>query len=216
MATDILVYLPRRSWTCSDCGDRDGDFLTLENDQAFCMRCADLDGLVFLPRGDAALSRRARKASTLSAIVLQFSRARKHYERQGILVEPAALELAEQQCLGDEEVRLRRRERDRERRAEQDVEFVASLTKEIRRLFPNCPPRRAGAIAAHAGVRGSGRVGRSAGGRALEEGAVTAAVVASVRHEDTHYDELLMDGVPRLEARNQVRERIDEVLAAWK
>jgi hypothetical protein len=216
MATDILVYLPRRSWTCAGCGERDGGFLTLEEGQAFCLGCADLDGLVFLPRGDAAISRRARKASTLSAIVLEFSRSRQRYERQGLLVEPAALELAEEQCLSDDDARQRRRERDRERRAAQDVDFVAALTKEIRRLFPGCPLERAEAIAAHAGVRGSGRVGRSAAGRALEEGAVTAAVVASVRHEDTSYDELHMDGVPRLEARDRVRERIDQVLTAWR
>jgi hypothetical protein len=47
---------------------------------------------VFLPAGDAALSRRARKASTLSAVVVRFSRPRKRYERQGILVEPKARE----------------------------------------------------------------------------------------------------------------------------
>jgi len=216
VAQDLLVYLPRRSWTCAGCGERDGTFLTLENDKAFCLPCADLDGLVFLPRGDATLSRRARQASTLSAIVLEFSRARRRYERQGVLVEPAALERAEEQCLSDEEARLRRRKRDQERRAAQDVEFVASLEEAIQRLFPQCPPPRAAAIAAHAAVRGSGRVGRSAAGRALEEGAVTGAVVASVRHEDTDYDELLMDGVARLEARDRVRERIEEVLATWR
>jgi len=32
--TDLLVFRPRRSWTCAGCGDPDGDFLTLENDQA--------------------------------------------------------------------------------------------------------------------------------------------------------------------------------------
>lgn len=71
---DLLVFLPRRSWTCAGCSERDGDFRTLEGDDAYCLSCADLDGLVFLKRGDAALSRRARKASTLSAIVLEFSR----------------------------------------------------------------------------------------------------------------------------------------------
>ncbi|WP_373871493.1 DUF2293 domain-containing protein [Actinoplanes utahensis] len=48
----------------------------------------------------------------------------------------------------------------------------------------------------HTGERGSGRVGRSAAGRALDPDAVTRAVVASVRHEDTGYDEMLMSGVP--------------------
>jgi hypothetical protein len=54
-------------------------------------------------------------------VVVRFSRARKRYERQGLLVEDAALEQAERQCLSDEAAGARRRERDRERRAGTDV-----------------------------------------------------------------------------------------------
>jgi hypothetical protein len=201
---------------CASCGARDEWLLALENGQPHCLACADLDHLVYLPSGDAALSRRARTASSLSAVVLKFSRTRKHYERQGILVEQDALDRAEEQCLGDEAARMRRRERDRERRAEQDVVFVDEFAAQILRLFPRCPVQRAGAIAAHAGVRGSGRVGRSAAGRALEDDAVTLAVIASIRHEDTGYDELLMGGVPRIEARDRVRLAVDRVLDEWR
>jgi hypothetical protein len=72
-----------------------------------CLACADLDHPVFLPAGDAALTRRATKASSLSAVVLRWSRARKRYERQGVLVEDPALTLAEEQCLSDEAARTR-------------------------------------------------------------------------------------------------------------
>ena len=65
-------------------------------------------------------------------------------------------------------------------------------------------------------VQGSGRVGRSAAGRALDEHAVMLAVIASMRHQDTGYDELLMAGVPRGEARARVRPDIDRILAAWQ
>ena len=41
------------------------------------------------------------------------------------------------------------------------------------------------------------------------------AVVASVRHEDTDYDALLMKGVPRQEARDRIWQRIDQVLTSW-
>jgi hypothetical protein len=41
-------------------------------------------------------------------------------------------------------------------------------------------------------------------------------VVASVRHEDTAYDQLLMAGVPRVEAREQVRSAVDCVLDLWR
>jgi hypothetical protein len=119
--------------------------------------------------------------------VVRFSRARKRYERQGSLVEEAALEQAEVQCLADEDARSQRRERDRQRRADQDVVFQTRLAEVVGRLFPSCPAARAAAIARHAAVRGSGRVGRSAAGRTLDEDAVLLAVVASVRHQDTDY-----------------------------
>ena len=79
----------------------------MEGDQPLCLRCADLDHLVFLPRGNTALTRRASKHSTLRAVVVQFSRTRKRYERQSVLVEEAALERAEQECLADAEARGR-------------------------------------------------------------------------------------------------------------
>jgi hypothetical protein len=58
-------------------------------------------------------------------------------------------------------------------------------------------------------------VGRSAAGRSLDEEAITLAVVASVRHEDTEYDSLLMSGVSREDARDRIRPAVDRVLAVW-
>jgi hypothetical protein len=93
------------------------------------LACADLDELVFRPSGGAALTRRARKHSVLSAVVLKFSRARGRYERQGLLVEENALNQAEAECLADAEARERRAERERERRAELDQGYVAQFAK---------------------------------------------------------------------------------------
>lgn len=93
----IAVFWSRRGSTGDECGrelDR-GSFLRLVDGKAYCMACADLEHLWFLPRGDAALTRRARRNSGLSAVVLQWSRSRRRYERQGILVESAALARAE-------------------------------------------------------------------------------------------------------------------------
>lgn len=59
------------------------------------MTCAGMSHIVFLPRGDAAITRRAKRASGLSAVVGRFSRSRGRCERQGILVEQAALEPAD-------------------------------------------------------------------------------------------------------------------------
>jgi hypothetical protein len=175
-----------------------------------------MDHLVYLPAGDAALTRRAKKASGLSAVVVRFSRTRRRYERQGILVEEAALEQAERECLADEDARARRRERAEERREQEDDDLASRMAAEISRLFPGCPPERASAIAHHTATRGSGRVGRTAAGRSLDVDAVTSAVVASVRHEDTSYDHLLMAGVTRLDARDRVRGKIDQILYAWR
>jgi hypothetical protein len=211
---DLIAILPLKAWTCAGCAGT-GDFLIMEDAGPLCLSCTDMDHLIFIPSGDAALTRRTRQASSLSAVVVRWSRSRKRYERQGIVAEEPALAQAEEQCLADEEARLRRRERDRERRAGEDVKFQSRMAGEIVRLFPGCPGDRAAAIARHAGLRGSGRVGRSAAGRALDEEAITLAVVASVRHEDTSYDSLLMSGVPRAAAREQVRAAIDRVLADW-
>ncbi len=183
---------------------------------ALCLTCADLDHLVFLPAGNTAASRRARSQSVLAAVVVRFSRSRGRYERQGILVEEAALQRAEEQCLADSDARLRRRERDAERRSAQDLELQGRLAGQIRQPYPGCPAARAEAIARHAATRGSGRVGRAASGRALQPAAVRLAVVASVRHEDTRYDELLMAGIPRQEARDRILASIDSVLTRWQ
>jgi hypothetical protein len=211
----ITVFSPHSAWVCASCGDT-GDLLFKDNAGALCLDCADLGHLEFLPSGDAALTRRATKASRLSAVVVRWSRQRKRYERQGILAEPAAIEQAAQECLSDAEVRARRRTRDQSRRADQDVVFRNEFAAAIREQFPGCPDDRAEAIALHAAARGSGRVGRSAAGRALDPDAVRLAVVASVRHVDTDYDALLMSGVDRESARAQVHTRVEDVVNAWR
>lgn len=211
----MVVVQPVRDWACAECGGT-GDMMQMHDARPLCLTCSDLDHLVFLPSGDAALTRRATKTSTLSAVVVRWSRSRKRYERQGVLVEETALALAEEQCMSDADARMRKRERSEVRRAELDTKFQARLAEEIRRIFPSCPAHRAIAIAEHTGLRGSGRVGRSAAGRALDDMAIVLAVTASVRHQDTDYDSLLMTGLPRDMARERVRPGIDRVLESWR
>jgi hypothetical protein len=213
---ELVVISPLKHFTCSICGEESGGPLMMEESEPVCMGCADMDHLVFLGSGDAALTRRAKAGSRLWAVVVRFGRSRRRYERQGILVEEDALERAEAACLADAEARARRREREAARRAEQDLDLQKRMASEIRRLFPGCPARRAGRIAGHGAQRGSGRVGRTAAGRALDPRAIELAVAASVRHEDTRYDELLMSGVDREAAREQVRERVSQILDAWR
>jgi hypothetical protein len=212
---DLVVISPTRDWTCTACRGT-GDLLIMDEPGPLCLTCAEMDHLVYLPAGDAALTRRAKAASRLSAVVVRFSRTRRRYERQGVLIEEDALAAAERHCLADEEARARRRERDAARRAGEDAELGRRFAAEIARLFPGCPSRRAEAIARHAVVRGSGRIGRSAAGRAADPPAVELAVLASIRHRDTDYDDLLMSGVDRADARESVRDQVLDVLERWR
>jgi hypothetical protein len=202
---------------CSECGAEllKGAYLLMEKGQPLCLTCADLDQLVFLPAGDTALTRRARKHSSLAAVVVRFSRVRKRYERQGLLVTEEALAQAEDECAADAPERAAARAHAAVAREEEDREFIAALAQAILQRYPSCPADEAQRIAEHTGRRRSGRVGRSAAGRALDAAAVDLAVIAHIRHAHTNYDELLMNGTARLDARALVKEKIDRVLAKW-
>ena len=216
---DLTVFITSRDATCDECREDlgRGAWIALgAGGRAFCLACADLDHLLFLPAGDAALTRRARRHSTLSAVVLKWSRARKRYERQGLLVEAGALARAETECLSDADARARRRERDAERRADLDREYLTGFAARVRELFPAAPAEREHEIAEHACRKYSGRVGRSAAAKALDPEAVHLAVTAHVRHHETNYDALLASGVDRYEARDRVSLQIGEVLHRWQ
>lgn len=216
---DIKVFISHRDSKCDECGEELGRkaWITIEEGKgALCLACADLDQLVFLPTGDAALTRRARKHSARSAVVLKFSKVRGRYERQGLLVEEDALERAEGECLADAEARARRAERQGERLAEVDQLYVEEFAKKVREYFPGCPAKRERQIAAHACRKYTGRIGRSAAAKSFDEAAVRLAVAAHIRHQETDYDELLAAECGRLEARAQVRYQVDEILRSWQ
>lgn len=108
----IKVFISSRESKCEECGEDlgRGAYITLKEEKgALCLSCGDLDHLVFLPTGDACVSRRAKKNSSLWAVILKWSRARKRYERQGLLVTEEGLRQAEEACLADADARERRR-----------------------------------------------------------------------------------------------------------
>jgi hypothetical protein len=217
--SEIKVFISTKASVCDECLETLGKqaWITLVKEKgAMCLACADLDHLIFLPSGDAALTRRAKKNSTLSAVVLKWSRARKRYERQGLMVEEAGLAKAEEECLADSDVRERRREREAVRREELDHQYVERFGACVRELFPGCPPRREFEIARHACLKYSGRVGRSATAKSLDNEAVLLAVRAHIRHIETGYDKLLALGYNRQEARSLIRTSVDEVLDRWR
>lgn len=88
---ELVVIQPLNAeWTCHRCGGT-GNLLMMEPPGPACLRCVGLDDLEFLPAGDARLTRRVKANSARYAVVVRFSRTRRRYERQGLLVEPRAL-----------------------------------------------------------------------------------------------------------------------------
>jgi hypothetical protein len=215
---EIVVFSVVRDSQCAECGAElwKGSLLRLEGEKALCIGCADLDRLEFLPSGNAAVTRRASKYSTLRAVVVRWSRTRKRYERQGILVEPEALRRAEEESLADADVRARRQARAAERRALEDQAFVRAFASAIRANFPRCPAPEATEIAEHACRKYSGRVGRTAAAKEFRPEAVRLAVIAHIRHVHTDYDELLARCQDRHTARERIAGRVSAILGDWE
>ena len=217
--SDLKVFISTRDSVCDECGEKLGHqawIMLVQDKGALCLACSDLDHLTFLASGDAALTRRARKYSTLSVVVLKWSRTRKRYERQGLLVEEDALAQAEEECLADFDLRARRQVREAERRETEDLEYQAQFAQRLRELFPGCPAGREQKIAEHACLKYSGRVGRSATAKQLDEAAIRLAVIAHIRHRETSYDRLLMRGYDRSEARAEIQKEVVQILHQWK
>ncbi len=82
---DIKVFIASHDATCGECGKElpRHSWITLAGEKGpICLECADLDHLIYLPSGNAALIRRSTKYSKLKAVILEWSRARKRYERR--------------------------------------------------------------------------------------------------------------------------------------
>jgi len=64
---DLVVFDIVRDSECAECRREllAHDFLFMEDGHPLCLTCADLDHLAYLPRDDTALTRRARKYSSL-------------------------------------------------------------------------------------------------------------------------------------------------------
>ena len=215
---EIVVFSLIRETQCTECSAElwKGSLLRLEGEKALCTECADLDRLEFLPSGDAAVTRRASKYSTLRAVVVRWSRTRKRYERQGLLVEPEALLRAEEESLADAELRARRQARAAERRQLEDHDFIAAFARAIREQYPGCPANEETGIAEHACRKYSGRVGRTAAAKELSPDAIRLAVIAHIRHAHTEYDKLLAQYADRDSARERIRGKVSAILADWQ
>ena len=215
---DIVVFITRHDGRCSECQQEffRGHMIRVENGNPLCLECADLGHLEFLPRGDTAVTRRAGKLSPLRAVVVQWSRSRQRYERQGILATPEAIAQAEIDSLADTELRERQRARAAIRREAGEEKFVTAVTAGIRALFPGCPDEEAPRIAEWTCQKHSGRVGRSAAAKSLDVQALRLAVIAHIRHAHTDYDRRLAQHGDRLRARKEIQLRLKQVIEVWE
>ena len=98
---------------------------------------------------------------------------------------------------------------------ELDEEFIKRFAARVREVYPKCPSGREFLIAEHACRKYSGRVGRSAAAKQLDERTVRLATTAHVRHTETNYDELLSRMLDRSEARMKIRDAVEEILKTW-
>jgi hypothetical protein len=214
---DGAVLWVRHEAKCAQCRiwiRKDGFLLKTVKKRSLCLACAGLGHLVFLPRGDTALTRRASQHSAVHAIVVK--RVRGRLERQGTLVEKEALERAQHECEADAEVRERARAKAAVRRAVVDERYVRQFTERVGELCPGCPVDEREAIAKRACEKYSGRIGRSAAAVRFEPRAIGIAIRAHIRHNHTNYDELLTRGVERKKARSKVRDAVKKKFERWQ
>jgi hypothetical protein len=216
--SELKVFISSREGRCGECGATLTRSAWICLDQvkgAVCLPCADLDHLEFLPTGDAALTRRAKQASALWAVVLKWSRSRRRYERQGLLVEQSALETAETACIADAPARAARAHARAEAAQVADRQYVEQFAEEVRRRYPACPAGRERPIAEHACRKYSDRIGRTAAAKSFDGMAIDLAVLAHIRHTETEYDRLLTQGTDRHEARSRVAGPVEAIVRRW-
>lgn len=203
---------------CKKCGTTiyRKNFIYTEANSIYCLDCAGLGKLTFHPSGDATLSRRAKKFTSKFAEVVEFNKRRKRYERRGILVEEKALEMAKQSCESDASDRAVKRVKSAKKRFEEDKDFSVQFCCKVKQLFPNCPSDEVIAISEHATVRGSGRVGRTAAAKKLDDESIRLAVIAYIRHKHTDYDRLLLNRTPKKTCRRLIQPVLQKKLKSWE
>lgn len=169
-----------------------------------------VDGLVFVPSGNAARTRLAK--ATPGAIEAVEYTKRWGWKCIGCFVPaPAAAEI-EQHLVETTDQRAQQREQGRKYRAKHEVAYQEKFAATLKRMFPCMPARDVEAVTRHTTEVGAGTVGRTRL-RTIED-KVMLATIAHIRHTYTNYDELVPWG--EHDARAAVREKIDRILARWQ
>lgn len=220
-ANQFKVFISNERQKCNSCKNTlscKSLILLKPNKKVICMKCAGLQHLVLLPSGNVAMTRRSKKHSRLKSIpvVMGWSRAKRRYERKGILLEKKAIRKAKKECRLDAGERKLRQLQRAIKAAEFEKKYIAEFALHIRKFFPFMPKDREFEIAKHACTKYSRRIGRSANAKEFDKRAVKLAVIAHIRHIETNYDEQLCDSVDRLDARKKIAKQVNEILQKWQ
>ncbi len=215
------VYLTKKeTLSCQRCkrpvkkGER---FVAVsEEARGTCFKCSPYTQAAFLPSGDAAMTRRSKKHSSICGVELAWNQRRKRFERKGQYVEAKAIELAQKECEADADKRAKSNAKAAIKREADDKIYIADFAKAIRKRYPNCPVKREVAIAQHACEKHSGRVGRTASAKEFDAEMIDRAVEAHIRHAETDYDNQFNKGKSKRMIRTLVKEDILRVMRQWK
>ncbi|MDH7446477.1 DUF2293 domain-containing protein [Aquimarina sp. 2201CG14-23] len=215
------IFLTKKEkLSCKTCGRRISlgkSFVAESEDhKGTCFGCSPFVGYVMLPPGDAAMTRRSKKHSTLCGVVLAWNQRRKRYERRGQLVEEEAIEKARLECEKDQAARDLKNKKAAIIRAQKDREYIADFAMAIRERYPNCPPKRELDIAIHSCEKHSGRVGRTADAKQFDPKMIDLAVTAHIRHKETNYDAQFGKGKRKKEIRSDIQSDVSAILRKWQ
>jgi hypothetical protein len=187
-----------------------------EKSRGTCFACSPFVGYPLLPPGNAALTRRSKKHSTLCGVLLTWNQRRKRFERKGQYVEALAIEKAKIECAADQKVRDSKNEKAAVVRVEQDKVYIENFALAIRKLYPSCPVKREFDIATHACEKHSGRVGRTANAKNFEKHMIDLAVEAHIRHLETNYDDQFGKGKGKKQIRSDIKFDVSRIMMKWR
>jgi hypothetical protein len=174
-----------------------------------------------LPPGDAALTRRVKKAGETWSV--KQKRGRRVFS-QGVWAPQSTIKRikAELEHERSTEQYQKKRQSDQRRRVKKQDEYVEDFTHAVKQFLKFHPrhaslgERLATAVAQHATPVGSGTVARTQ--RIPIERRAEAAVIAWMRHQTTAYDSMVIPRVrgKRREVRRMLAERSRQVLEQYR
>jgi hypothetical protein len=205
---------------CAGCGLgillSSGSRFKKEGENGFCLKCAGLNHLVFLPSGNPTLTRRASKYSSVKAIVKQINLTYKGYERIGILVEEVALQKAREECIFEEKNPDIASSQKSRKQDKFESHYIETFSIQIQSHYPSCSKEDVLKIAAFAYRNYLGKTRPSFSFKKLNSENIDLAVRIHVLHYYTNYSELHRLGRDTENVRNQLLSTVNEIIGKWK